>query len=101
MKSYRFTLEDEMLYEALYETTTIMDLSKKKNLLKNLKMIEKPLERRRHKSKRYWWLNRIHKSIWRKNQKLHRRRICRIKKTYNRTRKSLYRNKGRRYDRWL
>ena len=53
MKSYRFTLEDEMLYEALYETTTIMDLSKKKNLLKNLKMIEKPLERRGQKSKRY------------------------------------------------
>ena len=40
MKNYRFTKHDELLYETLYETSTTLDLSDRKNLLKSFEDFE-------------------------------------------------------------
>ena len=43
--NYIFTESDEMLYEVLYDTTTIVDLSVKDNLIEYFKVLKEPINR--------------------------------------------------------
>lgn len=45
--NYIFTESDELLYEALYDTTDYTDLSIKENLLEHFKELKTPIERNR------------------------------------------------------
>ena len=43
--NYKFTESDEILFESLYDTTDIVDLSIRENLLERIKILKAPLER--------------------------------------------------------
>lgn len=43
--NYRFTESDELLYEMLCDTTTVVDLSIKKNMLKYFEELKMPTKR--------------------------------------------------------